>query len=302
MNMAPVLPHLRARRPRQWIAPHGIAGMVLMVVAWIVAWSHLRPWSDETFFPLWLGYVITVDALVRPRLGRSLFQAGPRRVTAVFAASVAVWWLFEIFNVRVDNWHYQHSSPVGPLRFALEATIDFSTVLPAMFETTALMHALLPGSRDRPRELPALPAWAAWTSICAGVLFLVLPLLWPGIFFPLVWVCLFFLIDPINARLGLPSLLASALSGHLRPALVLAAAGLTCGFLWEMWNFFSMPKWTYAVPLIPQQRLFEMPLLGYSGYIPFALECFAVYTLASLSWRRRAIGAGEPAPLFVPLD
>jgi hypothetical protein len=300
MNTAPVLPRARTAGARPRIARYGFAGIALVLVAWIVAWSHLRPWSDETFFPLWLGYIITVDALVRPRLGRSLLQAGPRRVLLVFATSAVVWWLFELLNVRVDNWHYHYASPVGPVRFAVEATIDFSTVLPAIFETAALMHLILAGSRELSRPLPSLPVWAARISLTAGVIFLVLPLFWPGTFFPLVWVCLFFIVDPINARLGMPSLLAGALAGHLRPALVLAAAGLTCGFFWEMWNFLSMPRWTYTVPLIPQQRLFEMPLLGYSGYVPFALECFAIYTLASYAWRRRDAVIGGPA--FVPLD
>ena len=301
MNTAPVLPAAQATPSRHWIAPYGAGGVALVAVSWAIAWSHVRPWSDETFFPLWLGYIITVDALVRPRLGRSLFQAGARRVALVFAASAAVWWLFELFNVRVDNWHYTHASPVGPLRFAIEASIDFSTVLPAIFETTALIHTILPGSRELSRDLPALPSWAAWASIGAGITFMVLPMAWPGIFFSLVWVSLFFLVDPINARMGLPSLLAAILAGRPRPALVLATAGITCGFFWEMWNYLSMPKWTYSVPLIPQQKLFEMPLLGYSGYLPFALECFALYTLVSYAWRRND-GRQGPAEAFVPLD
>ena len=51
-----------------------------------------------------------------------------------------------------------HAAPVSPLRFALESTVDFSTVLPAIFETAALRHALLPGSKDRRYDLPPLAA------------------------------------------------------------------------------------------------------------------------------------------------
>jgi len=67
-------------------------------------------------------------------------------------------------------------------------------------------------------------------------------------------------------------------------------------------NFLSMPKWIYSVPLIPQQRLFEMPYLGYSGYVPFALECFVIYTLASCLWRRAGDQGRELVYSFVPLD
>ena len=295
MHATQALADERAHPSGRWIEPYGWFGVGLIALAWAASWSHLRPLSDESFFPLWVGYIVTVDALVRPRLGRSLLQAGPVAVFRLFAVSAAMWWLFELFNLRTDNWHYLHASPVGPLRFAIEATIDFSTVLPAVFETTALFSAVLPGTRDTRKENPVLPGWAVAASLLAGLAFLVLPMAQPRLFFPLIWVCLFFLVDPVNAQLGRPSLMAEAFRGSWRPILVLAAAGLACGFFWEMWNSLAMPKWTYSVPLIPQQRLFEMPLLGYSGYVPFAFECFAVYTLVSAAWHR-----GNRS--FVPLD
>lgn len=294
---APALSQAHTGRTRPAIARHGWLGIALLGIAWAASWSHLRPWSDEAFFPLWLGYIITVDALVRPRLGRSLLQAGRLAVARLFVTSAMVWWIFEAFNLRTDNWHYLHPSPVSPLRFAVEASISFSTVLPAIFVTTALWHTVLPGSREASRDLPPLPAPLALGSIALGVVFLALSMLQPRYFFPLIWVCLFFLADPLNAWLRRPSLLGAALGGHWRPVFVLALAGLTCGFFWEMWNSLAMPKWIYSVPLIPQQRLFEMPYLGYSGYIPFAFECFAIYTLASFAWHPAALHSETP---FVP--
>jgi hypothetical protein len=301
MKAASVLGRDRDRPAGAWIAPYGALGVLLVAAAWAVSWSHIRPWSDFGFFPLWLGYIVTADALARPRLGRSLLGAGTLPVLRVFAVSAAMWWIFEAFNVRTANWEYLQASPVSPLRFALEASVDFSTVLPAIFETAALLHAILPGRKDPRRELPSLPAGVAWTSIAIGIVFVALPLAQPHLFFPLIWGALFFVVDPINARLRRPSILASALSGSWRPVLVLALAGITCGFFWEMWNSLSMPKWIYHVPLIPQQRLFEMPYLGYAGYLPFALECFAVYTLASYLWRpHRATQPGTASP-YVPM-
>ena len=301
MKAASVVDGSGTRTARAWIAPHGALGIVLVAVAWAVSWSHVRPWSDFGFFPLWLGYIVTVDALVRPRLGRSLLQAGSLPVLKVFAISATMWWIFEAFNVRTANWEYLHPSPVSPLRFALESTVDFSTVLPAIFETAALLHALLPGPKEWRRELRPLPAGVTWTSMAAGIVFLALPLVQPHFFFPLIWGSLFFLLDPINARLRRPSILASALSGSWRPVLVLALAGITCGLFWEMWNSQSMPKWIYHVPLVPQQRLFEMPYLGYAGYLPFALECFAVYTFASYLWRAHGARVPGTVSTYVPI-
>ena len=58
-----------------------------------------------------------------------------------------------------------------------------------------------------------------------------------------------------------------------------ALAGLVCGFFWEMWNYGSLAHWEYSVPLVHRFEIFQMPLLGYSGYLPFGLECLAVARL-----------------------
>jgi hypothetical protein len=278
---------------RRWIVPYGYAGIALVALAWAVSWAGPRPFRDEAFFPLWLGYIVTLDAVVKARSGRSLFSAGPARAARLFATSAAVWWLFEVFNLRTDNWHYTHAAPVSPLRFAVEASISFSTVLPAVLITAALWSSVLPGSRSTVRDPTRLPVPLGVASLALGAVLFTLTMLWPHYFFPGVWLCLFFLVDPVNALLGRRSLLADAIAGRWRLVFVLALAGLTCGFFWEMWNVFSMPKWTYSVPLVPQQRLFEMPLLGYSGYIPFAFECFAVYTLLAEPKPGRGPAAGR---------
>ena len=40
-----------------------------------------------------------------------------------------------------------------------------------------------------------------------------------------------------------------------------------------------MPKWFYTVPFVGFAKIFEMPLLGYGGYWPFAWELYALYHL-----------------------
>jgi hypothetical protein len=52
-----------------------------------------------------------------------------------------------------------------------------------------------------------------------------------------------------------------------------ALAALVCGFFWEMWNWHSLAKWVYDVPYVTRFKIFEMPLLGYFGYLPFGWEC-----------------------------
>ncbi|MEC7347693.1 MAG: hypothetical protein VYB60_02400, partial [SAR324 cluster bacterium] len=59
------------------------------------------------------------------------------------------------------------------------------------------------------------------------------------------------------------------------------AGCLICGFFWEFWNFWSYPKWIYQIPFVDFWRIFEMPVLGYLGYLPFALELFGLYHLVT---------------------
>ena len=57
---------------------------------------------------------------------------------------------------------------------------------------------------------------------------------------------------------------------------LLLLSGALCGFLWELWNFRAGSKWIYTVPHVGFLKVFEMPLLGFLGFPPFALECYAM--------------------------
>ena len=59
--------------------------------------------------------------------------------------------------------------------------------------------------------------------------------------------------------------------------LSLLLAGIIMGFFWEFWNYWAVPKWTYDVPFVGFFKIFEMPILGYLGYFPFAFELYAMY-------------------------
>jgi len=105
------------------------------------------------------------------------------------------------------------------------------------------------------------------------------PLVWPRIFFPAVWIGPILLLDPLLERRGLGSLSLELAAGDRRRTSSLLLAGLTCGFLWELWNYWAGAKWVYTVPFFGGWRVFEMPLLGFLGFPPFALECWILYHL-----------------------
>jgi hypothetical protein len=67
--------------------------------------------------------------------------------------------------------------------------------------------------------------------------------------------------------------------GDYRALVILAIAALVCGFFWEMWNFWSMPKWRYNVPFVNVFHVFEMPVVGFAGYLPFGPICWCFWLL-----------------------
>jgi hypothetical protein len=91
-----------------------------------------------------------------------------------------------------------------------------------------------------------------------------------------------------QALLG-DSLLGPLGAGDWRPLLQPALAALACGFLWELWNYGSLAKWHYSIPYAAGFHLFEMPLLGYAGYLPFGIECALVIDLVARLVERRAL-------------
>ncbi len=254
-------------------------GVALMLVSWWLAWFGPSPISEHVFFPLWLGYILAVDGFTARRVGTSLYSRDPRRFALLFAFSIPLWWLFEFANRYLGNWRYLLPRPYHPVEYALLATLAFSTVMPAIFVTAELLRTFGPFSRSR-HWLRLDPGRVGLMVLAvAGLVLFILSMAFPRFLFPFVWIGLFLALDPINALLGHPSVTAQVREGRWDTVLVLFAAGLTCGWFWELWNVFSMPKWVYDVPFVGSPKLFEMPVLGYGGYLPFALEVFAVWSL-----------------------
>ena len=73
-----------------------------------------------------------------------------------------------------------------------------------------------------------------------------------------------------------PHILSEMADGNWGGAVAASMAAFLCGVFWEMWNFYSLAKWQYSIPLVHRFLVFEMPLLGYAGYLPFGLECVAI--------------------------
>ena len=273
----PKLPALSAGK----YAWYGWLGIALLLVSWLLNWTLPGPRTFFLFFPLWLGYCLALDALNLRRGGTSLLTRSRRAFIGLFLVSAPSWWLFELLNSRVQNWHYLGAGLLTPWQYFIAASINFSIVTPAVFESAELLagtgwlRRLGPWIQVRPDARTTRGFFAA------GVLMLALLLAWPRYCFPFLWISIYCILEPVNIWAGGRSLAEFTARRDWRPVLSLFFGALLTGFFWELWNFYSFPKWVYTVPFVNVLHIFEMPLLGYGGYLPFSLEVFALYHLAA---------------------
>lgn len=262
-------------------SPHGVVGVLFVLTFWALNWFLPGMRTAYLFFPLWFGYVLTVDALVFARTGTSLLKRSPREFALLFLLSAPCWWLFELINWRTGNWEYVGSAQFSDLEYWILCSLSFSTVMPAVFETAELVRSFR--WTDRFAAGPRLAPTRTFVLNCffAGLAMLMLVMFWPRYFYPFVWTSICLLIEPVNIWLGRRSLTDRLQYGDWREIISISVGALICGFFWEMWNYYSYPKWVYHTPGAQYLHIFEMPLLGYGGYIPFAWELFA---LRSLLW------------------
>ena len=112
---------------------HGWIGFSLAILFWILNWMLIGARTHWGFFPMWLGYCLAIDGLVFWRTGTSLLTRSLRKYIGLFLVSAPVWWIFELLNLRTQNWMYLGAEIFSPLQYAFWTTLSFTTVIPAVF-------------------------------------------------------------------------------------------------------------------------------------------------------------------------
>ena len=234
----------------------------------------------STFQLIWFGYILLIDALVYKLRKHSLLHNDRLQFLFLMILSAGVWWIFELANVYLGNWSYVFGGktlnifePAAALRF----TIAFSTILPAFFETYELFKSLHLFSHTHLQKKHKITKMFLFMMVGFGVFSLLAPIIMPDVFFPLIWFSFFFLLDPINYLHGVPSIIKHLEDKDMQTPVLLMLTTVTLGFLWEFWNYWSNLKWIYHVPRVGFLKVFEMPVLGYLGYLPFGLSLYSMY-------------------------
>lgn len=278
-----------ATRPRRAAFPlYGTVGLAGLLLGELLVFRRVEPVTTY-FTPLaWTAYILVVDAAVFALRGHSRLRSSPREFLSAALWSVPLWMIFEAYNFHLENWMYV-GVPESYLEQALASSWAFATILPAIFESADLLAAL--GYFEKASARGWRFYWRGRRVLMVlGAVFLVAPLLLPtrsaAYLFALVWLGFVFLLEPINYARGHDSLLRDLEADRGQRLYCLMFAGLLCGLLWEFWNYWAVARWVYVFPMFQSLKVFEMPLPGYLGFPPFALECFAMYQFASGEFRR----------------
>ena len=276
----------------------GWLAILWTTASWVLAWtrfSWFHPLQPHTFPLLWFGYIVTVNALSYQRSKTCLLLNHPRLTGYLFLLSAGFWWTFEYLNQFVKNWHYVSVPDTSDLEYVFFTSLAFSTVLPAVLSThewlTTFPRLTKPFENWHP--LPSLGhRGTGWMAFRLGTLGLSLIGIWPTYLFPLLWLSPLMLLLAIQFLRKEQTCLHLLGQGDWRPVLLSGLAALVCGFWWELWNAGSLVHWEYTLPFVQALKIFEMPVLGYAGYLPFGLLCLVI-TEVGLGYRTNRPWRGE---------
>jgi hypothetical protein len=265
------------KRSTSFFPWYGYIGLLAVLISEILLFTNVEV-VGMYFTPLaWTGYILFADALNFMLKGQSLIRTRTKEFLLMLPWSVFCWLIFETYNLYLQNWHYI-GLPEGNLQRWLGYVWSFATIFPGILETTELVQPFFAKVHVR-RLIPSKRKLCLQVGL--GAICLTLPLMVEQLIskylMALVWMGFAFLLEPINHLLGGRSLFQEFAEGRLTKLTSLFVGGLICGILWEFWNYWAAAKWVYDVPIpFAGPKIFEMPLLGFLGFLPFAVECYSM--------------------------
>jgi hypothetical protein len=311
----------------------GWLGLGIMILSEILLWTG-NDFIALIFTPvMWTGYILLIDGVIWARGHYSYLRNAKLEWPLLALFSVLIWVMFEVFNFPAQAWSYQNM-PRDLLVKGLVFGWAYATIIPALLRTRSLLATFDFFNRSHPwKNFKFTPFWRA-VSFITGLALTFFPVMFPGcspnstdclpnLLIPLVWFGFIFMIEPINYRIGAPSVFRdleyrdkregpthdirelekrdpakrkSDGKGKVSFLWQLLAAGLFCGLLWETWNIQAFLhhglNWDYHlnnIYLLPHfspedpWRIGRMPILGFLGYPPFIWECYALWELVKWS-------------------
>lgn len=269
----------------------------------------------------WTIYILFIDHLNFSLFKKSFLKSQKKELFFILISSIVMWWIFEWFNIFISNWKYYNL--ISPL-FLLYISYfwSFATILIAILETTDFIMQMNFFKKFKStsyrinnfiEKLKLTESQFLALLLITGLLMIFLPVIsfsekfkslsadsqlfcWLKYILPFkartylaafVWLGFIFLIDPIVYLFKGNSIYEKLKQGNYQLLLSLLFAGLICGFFWESINYFAYTKWKYFVPILGNVKIFEMPVVGYFGFPPFAVELFVMYNFVLILFNKK---------------
>ena len=272
------------------------------VSGYILLACRIEPFMYNFYVVAWWSYIALADAALALKSRR--FLVFNRNLPYLIILSAAFWCAFELINLRIQNWYYINIPSSWPIRL-IGYLVAYGTVIPGIYVTKEVFSRLLGSIRVHPLSIRFRTAHC----LALGTLLLALTMLFPSQFFFLAWVFLIPIIEGYNYANGHWCFTRDLEQGEAGNLVAAALSGLACGLFWEAWNYWAISKWVYSVPFFERFKIFEMPLLGYFGFIFFSLETILfISTVRESRFVRRhrlcaaAVAVGLSLASFAAID
>lgn len=267
-------------------------GLVIWAAALIAIWSKApnpRWLVDWAYLPLFWGFTLMVDGWVFVRTGgKSLCATAPREMIGMAVAAMSGWMMFEYLNFFVDdNWFYPKGGLIQNNQFLIYAILGSSGLMPPIYELYDLL-CTFPRLKVKYTQGPKinLPKWFRLAVLLGSFVALFLVGFYPHALFGMLWVAPLLIFAVALGLIGEWTPFVGVKNGNWGPLLLYGITYVIYGFMLEFWNYFSATHvdgvvdkcfnpahWVYAIPMVNKYHVFEMPVLGYLGYIPFGVYC-----------------------------
>ena len=276
--------------PWFWV---GLIAWAIALIALAAKWEEPKWLINWALLPLFWGFTLMLDGLVYYINGRSsMLKDNPTELFAMALASISGWLIFEYLNFFIRlNWYYPRAKLVGHDEFLLYAVLGSSAFIPMSFEWYQLLRKVKI-LNEKYKYGPKL-RFPRWLNIVLLLLFLVALFVTPfkdDKMFYMVWIAPLFIIAIVLTLLGIwTPFRPIAKEGNWTPLLLFGLTFLIQGFLMECWNYLSVTYisrnpdvfetnnpafWRYCIPYVHKGLIFEMPVLGYAGYLFFSIHCW----------------------------
>ena len=268
---------------RRYVFPaFGWVGFVVMVLGWILAWTRFEWFAAIQRYPYvlqWAGFILLVNALCVKRSGRSPLTHATKAYLISFPVSSLFWWFFEYLNRYVWNWFYVGVPDISPLEYVIFATVCFASVLPGVTAVAAFLGTFQVFDESvyaGMAKVNVRSKTSIVTLVVLSLIGLVGIVFFPQFAYPLLWISPLMGFVLIQVMFREKCVLDVLAVGNWGIVFRFAIAALICGFVWETWNYYSMAKWIYNVPWVYRWCVWEMPIVGFAGYLPFGMECAVI--------------------------